>query len=218
VKNHTDNILGLISMLRKYLTRNNPEMVEKIIEKLDLSTNQLTSIVAGFLYLSKFENRTDSEYLQIEAEVLQAAVQLEIQYLLLGRNISLNYNFSCNHLFYSKHILKILFVNLISNSLKFSKPGQAGIVNATLTHTSDELTICVEDNGIGMNIEDENNKVFQLFYRTKQVETEKGFGVGLYVIKKIIDRNNGKIEIASRINEGTKISIRLPLNSNPPAI
>jgi signal transduction histidine kinase len=218
VKNHTANILGLISMLRKYIVRNNPEMVEKIIDKLDLSTNQLTSIVQGFLYLSKFENRTDDQYTEIEAEILQSAVQLEIQYLLLGRNISLNYNFNCNNLLYSKHILKIIFVNLISNSLKFSKAGQPGIVNASLTHTADEIIITVEDNGTGMNLEDENNQVMKLFYRTKQAEAEKGFGVGLYVIKKIIDRNNGKITITSKINEGTTISIRLPLNTNMNAV
>jgi signal transduction histidine kinase len=218
VKNHTANILGLISMLRKYILRNNPEMVEKIIDKLDLSTNQLTSIVQGFLYLSKFENQTDDQYTEIEAEILQAAVQLEIQYLLLGRNITLNYNFNCSNLFYSKHILKIIFVNLISNSLKFSKPGQPGMVTATLSHTADELLICVEDNGKGMNLDDENNQVLKLFYQTKQAEAEKGFGVGLYVIKKIIDRNNGKIDITSRVNEGTTVSIRLPLQINSSAV
>ncbi|MCU0434055.1 MAG: HAMP domain-containing histidine kinase [Bacteroidia bacterium] len=211
VKNHTANILGLIQMLRKYLSRNNTDMVEKIIDRLDQSTNQLTSIVQGFLYLSKFENKTDDEFTEILPDVLQAAVQLEIQYLLLGKNVSLHYDFRCEELVYSKHILQIIFVNLISNSIKFSKPNVPGVVKASLTKSENELQIVVSDNGVGMNLDDPDNKVFKLFYRSENVSTEKGYGVGLYVIKKIIDRNHGQIHITSKPGEGTTIAITLPL-------
>lgn len=211
VKNHTANILGLIQMLRKYLSRGNPEMVEKIVDRLDLSTHQLTSIVQGFLYLSKFENKTDDEFTEILPEVLQAAIQLEIQYLLLGKNITINYVFSDNSLYYSKHILKIIFVNLISNSIKFSRPDVPGIINARLERKGDELVVEVRDNGIGMDLNDPNNKVFRLFNRTEEAAREKGYGVGLYVVKKIIDRNQGQINLQSEPGEGTTITISLPL-------
>jgi signal transduction histidine kinase len=211
VKNHTANILGLIKMLRKYLSRGNTEMLEKIVDRLDLSTHQLTSIVQGFLYLSKFENKTDDEFSEIVPDILQEAIQLEIQYLLLGKNTSLHYTFSPNSVYYSKHILKIIFVNLISNSIKFSRPDVPGIINAKLEKRDDELVLEVSDNGIGMNLNDPENKVFRLFYRTEAAESERGFGVGLYVVKKIIDRNMGQIHINSTPGEGTSITIRLPL-------
>jgi signal transduction histidine kinase len=211
VKNHTANILGLIQMLRKYLSRGNTEMLEKILDRLDLSTHQLTSIVQGFLYLSKFENKTDDEFTEILPEVLQAAIQLEIQYLLLGKNITLNYAFSDNSLYYSRHILKIIFVNLISNSIKFSRPDVPGIIHARLERIEDELVLEVSDNGIGMDLNDPQNKVFRLFYRTDEAAGERGFGVGLYLVKKIIDRNQGGITINSTPGKGTCITVSLPL-------
>ncbi|MCA6362695.1 MAG: HAMP domain-containing histidine kinase [Bacteroidetes bacterium] len=210
IKNHTANILGLIKMLRKYLSRGNTEMLEKIVDRLDLSTNQLTSIVQGFLYLSKFENKTDDEFTEIIPDILQAAIQLEIQYLLLGKNITLHYSFSPDSIFYSKHILKIIFVNLISNSIKFSRPDVPGIINVNLVKRNDQLVLEVSDNGIGMNIDDPENKVFRLFYRTEEASNEKGYGVGLFVVKKIIDRNKGSIQIKSTPGEGTSITISLP--------
>ncbi|MGL4595895.1 MAG: sensor histidine kinase [Bacteroidia bacterium] len=210
VKNHTSNIIGLISMLRKYTARGNAEMVKMIIEKLDLSTSQLTSIVQGFLYLSRSENKVDGEYKLIAADKLKEAILIETQSLLQGKDVDLIFNFNLDNLFYSNHILKIIFVNLVSNAIKFSKPNETNNISICLSHNIDHLEIEVRDQGVGMELSNPENKVFKLFNQTGTVQA-KGHGIGLFVIKKIVERNDGKIYLDSAIGKGTTIRITLPI-------
>ena len=212
IKNHTSNIIGLLSMLRKYHAKNNTEMVNTIVDKLDLSSNQLTSIVQGFLYLSRAEVNIESQYTIIQKEEIIKAVEIETLFLTIGKQSNINYNFKIENLFYSPHILKIIFVNLISNSLKFSKKDSPLRIDVNLSHTQNRIELSVEDNGIGMDLTDPHNKIFELFNRTESTKMVKGTGVGLFMIKKIIDRQQGTVEIQSEPNKGTKFLIKLSLN------
>lgn len=211
VKNHTSNIIGLVSMLKKYTEKGNLDMIKQINEKLEQSSNQLTSIVQGFLYLSRAESKIDSQFVIIDEEKLMQAVSLETKFLEIGKHITYTHKINLNNLFYSRHILKIILVNLISNSIKYSKSNVECMINVEISNTEHEIHLVVEDNGIGMDLQNKNNKVFQLFNQ-EQKANEKGFGVGLFLIKKIIDRNNGKVNITSKIDIGTRVEIILPIN------
>ncbi len=211
IKNHTSNIIGLVSMLRKYHDKNNTEMLNTIIDKLDLSSNQLTSIVQGFLYLSRAEGNIESQYSIIDKEEIIKAVQIETQFLTIGKQCIITYDFEVQNLFYSPHILKIIFVNLISNSIKFSKKEGALNVTAKLSHNLNTIELSVEDNGIGMDLDDKNNKIFELFNRSGNSRMVKGTGVGLFMIKKIVDRHQGTVKITSELGKGTKFLITLSL-------
>ncbi len=212
IKNHTSNITGLLSMLRKYQAKNNTVMIDKIVDKLDLSTNQLTSIVQGFLYLSRAEDKIDSQFRIIDKDELIDAIKIETLFLAQGKNIDINYNISLNDLFYSRHILKIILVNLVSNSIKFNRIDAESFINITLSHTNNLITLCVEDNGIGMDLTNPENKVFKLFDQQNLSSQKKGTGVGLFVVKKIIERNHGNVNVSSQLNLGTKFTITLPIN------
>lgn len=212
IKNHTSNLQGLISMLRKYTALDNSDMRDKIIDKLDLSVNQMVSIVQGFLYLSRTEGKIDSQNRIIDVEEIKTAIHLETQYLFNGRDFQLDYFLELNNLFYSRHIIKIILVKLVSNAIKFTPADRKAKIKVTLKNDKNELEICVEDNGIGMDLNDPKNSIFSLFNRTEDNGKAKYFGVGLYVIKKIIERNSGNIKIQSTPNIGSTFTIKLPLN------
>lgn len=211
IKNHTSNIIGLVTMLKKYTEKGNLDMIKQINDKLEQSSNQLTSIVQGFLYLSRAESKIDSQFVVIDQEKLMQAVNLETKFLEIGKHVTYNHKINLDNLFYSRHILKIILVNLISNSIKYSKSNEDCIINVEISNTQHEIHLVVEDNGIGMDLHNKNNKVFQLFNQ-EQKANKKGFGVGLFLVKKIIDRNNGKVNITSEIDKGTRVEIILPIN------
>ena len=76
------------------------------------------------------------------------------------------------------------------------------------------VRIDVTDNGIGMS-EDETAKVFARFYRSPRVTEEKGVGIGLYLAREILAKENGYIKITSKENQGTTFSLFLPkINAN----
>ena len=105
-----------------------------------------------------------------------------------------------------------LFYNLIDNSIKYNK--KDGTVTVTL-HTSTQKTkITVSDTGIGIPKEMQS-RVFERFYRVDQSRSKKtgGTGLGLAIVKHIVMANGGNLELKSRVNEGTSITITLPLEN-----
>lgn len=209
VKNHTANFKGLLSMLRKYYKLDNQKMMDTIVDKLDTSISQMTTIIDGFLYLSRAEGKLDSNLTLIDSTKLKENISIETEYLISNSEHNLSYDIEVDGLYYSSHILRIILVNLISNSIKFCKPGIPAQVDIKIGHDENFVYLWIKDNGIGMDLKDPDNKMFTLFNR-ENVKV-KGYGVGLFMIKKILDYNKGIIELKSEPNKGTEIHIKLPL-------
>ena len=106
------------------------------------------------------------------------------------------------------HITNIIH-NLLDNAIKYS--GQAPIIHLKTKSTAEGLEITVSDNGTGMT-KQQVNLVFQKFYRvpTGNVHNIKGFGLGLYYVKLIVEAHQGKIDLQSEPDKGTTFNITLP--------
>ena len=101
-----------------------------------------------------------------------------------------------------------VFTNLVTNALKFldeSRPGRIRIYGRSL---DDQSIYCVEDNGIGIAPE-HHEEIFEMFYELEP-EKRKGDGLGLTIVKRIIDRHNGRIWVESEKGKGSKFFVSLP--------
>jgi len=109
--------------------------------------------------------------------------------------------------------LKQVWMNLLSNSIKFTP--QDGHISIVITTTGTEVTVMISDTGIGIS-PNELSIVFQRFYKADKArgDTNGGSGLGLAIVKKIVAVHHGNIDIESTINQGTSISITLPLISS----
>ena len=110
-------------------------------------------------------------------------------------------------MFFNRQILKIIFVNLISNSIKYSKENKPANIKVRLYSNNYDVFLEVEDDGIGIDLESGQKKLFNLF---NEVNGTKGYGVGLFLIRKIVDKNKGKIEVESKVDEGSLFKITMP--------
>lgn len=103
-----------------------------------------------------------------------------------------------------------VFQNLLSNALKFSRPGVPPVIHMTATGLSDGYyTITLEDNGIGFDGQ-YRDQIFSLFQRLNTKDKYEGSGIGLAVSKKIIEAHGGTISVESVPGSGSKFAIRLP--------
>jgi signal transduction histidine kinase len=104
-------------------------------------------------------------------------------------------------------IMQIL-INLLSNALKFTPPG--GTVSIEVKEEDDKACIIVKDTGVGMPAS-ETAKVFERFYRVDKSRSRKsgGSGLGLTIVKKLVEAHEGTVEIQSNLNEGTRVVIML---------
>lgn len=109
----------------------------------------------------------------------------------------------------SKSKLERVFSNLITNAIKYSKRG--GDIKVIGKIIGDKYIFSIEDQGIGIP-QAEQARIFDGFYRASNVDKTKtkGTGLGMYVVKQIIEAHNGKIKLTSREGLGTKVEITLP--------
>ena len=97
--------------------------------------------------------------------------------------------------------------NLIDNALKFTSKG--GEVRADLSTSASSLTLSVSDTGIGMSSETAN-RVFERFYRADESRHEPGFGLGLSLVRAIVDSYGGEVRCTSTLGRGTTFTVELP--------
>lgn len=119
--------------------------------------------------------------------------------------ISAAINFENNRLLSRQDLEAILF-NLIDNSFKY----KATIVHLELNFTK-TINLIISDDGLGIPKE-EQHKIFEKYYRVSRKENHEinGLGVGLYLVKNIVNRNNGKIDISSNPDKGVTFKIAFP--------
>jgi len=107
--------------------------------------------------------------------------------------------------------MRQLFQNLIGNALKFHRPDVAPVVSVSLCESSDPemYTICVEDNGIGFD-ERYLDRIFSVFQRLHGKDEYEGTGIGLAVVRKIVERYGGTITATSKKNVGSTFKVSFP--------
>ncbi|MET0419276.1 MAG: ATP-binding protein, partial [Actinoplanes sp.] len=106
-------------------------------------------------------------------------------------------------------LLTTLFVNLVGNSLKFRRPDVPPVIRVTAERDGDTWKINVRDNGIGIEREFAD-KVFVIFQRLHPRDAYEGTGIGLAIVKKIVEYHGGRIWLDLDVTEGSSIWFTLP--------
>ena len=102
-------------------------------------------------------------------------------------------------------------MNLINNSIKYNKNN--GFIKIRIFKENDYVKITIEDNGVGIS-EKDLPLIFNRFYKTDDARNSDGAGIGLSIVKWIVDSHKGSIEAKSVEGKGTLFDIKLPINPN----
>jgi signal transduction histidine kinase/predicted metal-dependent phosphoesterase TrpH len=108
-------------------------------------------------------------------------------------------------------------VNLLSNALKYTPRGgkvEVALITYINKRGTGVMEISIKDNGIGI-CEEDLEKIFEPYYRGKNISTEEGKGIGLSFVKEVVDLHGGKILVQSEPNKGSTFSILLPIRNVP---
>jgi signal transduction histidine kinase len=102
-----------------------------------------------------------------------------------------------------------LLTNLVSNAVKYT--GAGGTVEVSATRRGSEVVLQVADNGLGISEQDQIG-LFRPFYRTTNPAAlnQPGTGLGLSIVATIVERHHGRVEVRSRLGEGTTFTVTLP--------
>src|SRR5262249_14136438 len=110
-------------------------------------------------------------------------------------------------------LLAHIFTNLLSNAVKYSEPG--ALVRFGVESDGPHAVCVVQDQGIGISEEDQL-QLFKAFHRGSNVGTRPGTGLGLMLVKRCADLHGGRVQVSSKVGEGTTVTVRLPLFEKQP--
>ncbi len=201
---------------------NEDELPEKFNSKIKLihkSTIRLRNLINQLLEFRKVE--TNNKRLTVSRENLANLVsEIGLRYKELNTNnkvkISINIDSKVNDLYYDTEILTIILDNLISNAIKYTNQGEI-IISLREIHENNQVFTEIEIKDTGLGIPSEEIKhIFNRYYQVKGKHQASGTGIGLSLVKSLIDTHHGKILVKSKLGEGAQFIIRLLTHYNYP--
>ena len=193
------------------------ENTNRALKIIKSSTDHLARIINDILDFSKLQNgKLSLEKVHFKINQILEEIYALFERQALRNNTRLSYTISDNTpdvLLGDPYRLKQIIMNLVSNSVKFTKNGTVDLTVDCIRKESEgiELMIEVIDTGIGID-ESKIDFIFEDFTQEEMSTTRKygGTGLGLSIVKKLIELHNGTIVCVSRKNQGTRISCKIP--------
>ncbi|MFN3404172.1 MAG: PAS domain S-box protein [Cytophagaceae bacterium] len=200
------NIEGLVITLSNELINNNGE-VNNIIELINKSILKFKRTIQDLSEITKIQVDVQHNQTEVDLYELLEEIKFSINAMISSNNTHLINDFSCcGSIRFSRVNLKSILYNLITNAIKYRSPERNPVIEI-FTESCDQFVVLgVKDNGLGIG-EQNKEKIFSMFKRLH--DHVEGSGVGLYIVKKIVENNGGRIEVESELNKGTCFKVYL---------
>jgi two-component system sensor histidine kinase NblS len=205
------SIKSYVDTLCNHGEKLDPDIHREFLQIIDNEADRLMHLVNDVLELSKFEE-AERELEMVPMDIHRACESAIRSLNLMARDRGIELELvGCENLplaNINQESIERVIINLLTNGIKYTPEG--GKVSVILAHEKDEVAIHIKDTGIGIP-EDALEHIFDRFYRVeKKVHTIKGTGLGLTIVKKIVEKHEGRLDVTSSLGEGSTFSFYLP--------
>lgn len=195
--------LAIIQNYAKCLQNNDldDETRQKYAQTLVTASKRLSDLVTNVLKLNKLENQ-GIQPAKEKTNVTELLAQTVLQYeeVLENKKINLDCDFDDIVTDTIPSYLEIVFNNLVSNATKFTPEG--GDIFVSLKQSDDKIVFCTKDTGCGISNE-VGARIFEKFFQADSSHSQQGNGLGLALVKKVVDNLGGEISVSSQLGKGT---------------
>jgi len=204
-KTPISSILGFAKLLenRNLTDEEKKEYLDIIVEE----SKRLSNLSTNILNLSKLESQeivfNKSEY-DLDEQMRNVILLLEPKWY--EKNISFDIEMENISLHANEDLMQQVWINLLNNAITYSHP--KGVIHIKVYNEEEQAVIVIRDEGIGMD-EYTKERMFEKFFKGNSSLSKEGTGLGLALVKRIIDLHHGTIEVESRPGEGTRIKLAI---------
>lgn len=195
--------------LMKKMEKSSPYFVE-VIHNIDAAKDRLSNLLNDLLDVARMEagkfniNAREVDFKEIAAPLVQSFAKLGE-----ARNIAVSFkaNGEMPRFKIDPDRVNEVITNLVTNAIKYNRDN--GKVTITASYANKKLCVEVADTGAGLS-EEEKKHIFEKFWRAEDARQVEGTGLGLFIVKHIIDQLNGSISFESKKGEGTIFKFNVP--------
>lgn len=201
-------ILSSISLVDKYKAGESDDKIGKHVQRIKSAVTNMTLILNDFLSAEKLdEGKVFVRKVELDLPLFITEVIQEMQGILkTGQKIDF-VNTGETIAWLDKQMIRNILLNLISNAIKFSPENVPIVLRSKID--AEEVFIEVADKGMGIPKEEQEH-LFERFFRAKNATNIQGTGLGLNIVVKYLESMNGTIEFKSELGEGTTFYISIP--------
>lgn len=206
LKSPISNIEGLINTLSDELTSSKNQDFGHLIDMINISINKFKTTIKDLTEITKIQKNIDEEVSLISIDDLIEEVKYDVKPLLQNEQAEFLTDLQVPDIRFSRKNLRSILYNLISNAIKYRSTERTPAVTLRTELLPGYVLLTVKDNGLGIELQ-QKDKIFRMF---KRMHTHvEGTGIGLYIVKRIIENSGGKIEVESEVGKGTEFRVYL---------
>ena len=199
-------IEGYATLLKKQDL--SPEIRNNYLNKITENTKKLSTLTGNILTLAKLENREtvlNKKKFRLDEQIRRQILLLESKWE--KKEIEFDIDFEKCYFYGNDELLDQVWFNLIDNAVKHSP--QSGVIQIKIEESEEIVSVAVIDHGDGM---DDNTKkhIFEKFYQGDPSRASEGNGLGLALVKRIVDLSKGRIDVQSAMGIGSVFMVKLP--------
>lgn len=186
-----------------------PEQQEQYMETIITASKNLNAMITNILKLNKLENQqifSSSESYQLGEQLRRCALSYMEQWQ--DKGIEFKIDVEDISVCYDASLLELVWNNLLSNAVKFT--GTGGRISLTSQTRDNAVFVTIQDTGCGIDKETQS-RIFEKFYQGDTSHTTEGNGLGLALVKKVIEIIGGEISVKSALGKGTAFTLKINL-------
>ncbi len=203
-------VVNICEIIDMYDTENpDAELNQSLIAKLEKSGHQLNNTLNTLIEVVALKDRTAIHTEEISWRGALDDVLLSISQQVKNNNAQLSVDFSkAPKVLANRDYIHSILLNLLTNAIRYKQDEKPPVIQITTYHEGDNTVLSVRDEGIGINLEKYQEKIFRLYQQFSP--QKKGKGLGLYIVKNQLERMGGHIQVNSRLNEFTEFRCYFP--------
>lgn len=194
-------VVNLDMLLNFFKQDSSPEEQSKYVAAMSNGIQHLKRTLDALIEILRIEKDSNVATEEIKFEDLLHELEHEYGEKLKAANGVLHTYLQCESIRYNRAYLSSILRNLIGNAIKYQYPGRSPHINVCTEKKGDIVMLLVQDNGTGMDLNKWGHLLFRPFKRLNS--HQKGTGIGLHLVKQIIEKNGGKIKVKSQPGIGT---------------
>lgn len=205
IKNPLNNLVLAINVF-KSVSPNDENTFNTLLKIVDNALTKMHTIINELTEVKKNEHKYKDHAELLNFENILEDVRLTLSDNIIAANAKITSEINISEITFSRRKLRTIIYNLINNALKFKSPERPPEILVTTKKEKDYAVISVKDNGIGLDVS-KFDVIFSKYYRVENAI--EGSGIGLYLVKEIINNAGGKILVKSQLGKGTEFQIYL---------